>query len=121
MDSSTSVLSHVHSNVFRKKDDVKLEWMYKGPSHNVNHEDYLLGKAIDKNFEKHQQEQQRGGPSTSQDEGIELFPVCCIISLCISILTSCALNYTFSSKIHLLQNVFLMLFDRLKAVYLVSR
>lgn len=56
------------TGVVKKKDDVKLEWMYKGPSHSVNHEDYLLGKAIDKNFEKHQQEQQRGGPSTSQDE-----------------------------------------------------
>ncbi|XP_034230514.1 pre-mRNA-splicing factor CWC25 homolog [Thrips palmi] len=56
------------TGVVKKKDDVKLEWMYKGPSHSVNHEDYLLGKAIDKNFERHQQEQQRGGASTSQDE-----------------------------------------------------
>lgn len=42
--------------------------MYKGPSHSVNHEDYLLGKAIDRNFERHQQEQ-KGGASTSQEEG----------------------------------------------------
>ena len=32
----------------RKKSD-RLEWMYSAPGHSgVNHEDYLLGKAIDK-------------------------------------------------------------------------
>ncbi|KAK3908951.1 Pre-mRNA-splicing factor CWC25-like protein [Frankliniella fusca] len=54
-----------NSGVVKKKDDVKLEWMYKGPSQSVNHEEYLLGKAIDKNFERYNNEQ-RGGPS--QDE-----------------------------------------------------
>lgn len=53
------------AGVLKKKDDVKLEWMYKGPSKSINHEDYLLGKAIDKNFERYNNEQ-RGGPS--QDE-----------------------------------------------------
>lgn len=66
------MLKHFYTIVSRKKDDVKLEWMYKGPSHSVNHEDFLLGKAIDKNFEKYQ-EQQRGGASTSQDEGTVYF------------------------------------------------
>lgn len=53
--------------VIKKKDDVKLEWMYKGPSQSVNHEEYLLGKAIDKNFERYAAEQ-KGGPSALQDE-----------------------------------------------------
>ena len=42
--------------------------MYKGPSQSVNHEEYLLGKAVDKNFEKYQHEQ-KNGPSTSQEDG----------------------------------------------------
>ena len=33
---------------FRKKNE-KLDWMYAG--HQVNHEEYLLGRKIDKNVE----------------------------------------------------------------------
>ena len=55
------------TGVVKKKDDIKLEWMYKGPSQSVNHEEYLLGKAVDKNFERYQNEQ-KNGPSTSQEE-----------------------------------------------------
>lgn len=35
-----------------KKEDKKLDWMYKGPNENVNREEYLLGRKIDKQFEK---------------------------------------------------------------------
>ncbi|KAJ8679775.1 hypothetical protein QAD02_015562 [Eretmocerus hayati] len=35
-----------------RKDDKKLDWMYKGPHENVNREDYLLGRPIDKQFEQ---------------------------------------------------------------------
>lgn len=55
------------TGVVKKKDDLKLEWMYKGPSQSVNREEYLLGKAIDKSFEKYNSEQ-NGGPSAFQDE-----------------------------------------------------
>ena len=38
--------------VIEKKDDKKLDWMYKGPNKLVNREDYLLGRPIDKSFEQ---------------------------------------------------------------------
>ena len=33
--------------LFRKQKD-RLDWMYKGPGNNVNRDDYLMGKEIDK-------------------------------------------------------------------------
>lgn len=38
--------------VIDKKEDKKLDWMYKGPNDSVNREDYLLGRPIDKQFEQ---------------------------------------------------------------------
>ncbi|GLH03269.1 Coiled-coil domain-containing protein 49 [Gryllus bimaculatus] len=43
----------------KKSGDVKLDWMYKGPGSSVDHEEYLLGKAIDKSFEQLQRSQQQ--------------------------------------------------------------
>lgn len=40
--------------------DRKLEWMYKGPQ--VNRDEYLLGRAVDKNFEQ-LDSQEKAGPS----------------------------------------------------------
>ncbi|XP_076662599.1 uncharacterized protein LOC143365896 isoform X2 [Halictus rubicundus] len=38
--------------VIEKKDDKKLDWMYKGPNQMINREEYLLGRPIDKSFEQ---------------------------------------------------------------------
>lgn len=38
------------SGVLKANDDKKLEWMYKAGE--LNREDYLTGRAIDKNFEQ---------------------------------------------------------------------
>lgn len=38
--------------VIEKKDDKKLDWMYKGPNQLINREEYLLGRPIDKSFEQ---------------------------------------------------------------------
>ncbi|XP_043276562.1 pre-mRNA-splicing factor CWC25 homolog [Venturia canescens] len=46
--------------VIEKKEDKKLDWMYKGPNQMVNREDYLLGKPIDKPFEKMVQAEKDG-------------------------------------------------------------
>lgn len=41
-------MSDVFALKCRKKSD-RLEWMYSAPGHSgVNHEEYLLGKSIDK-------------------------------------------------------------------------
>lgn len=40
--------------VIEKKDDKKLDWMYKGPHQMVNQEEYLLGRPVDKAFEQMQ-------------------------------------------------------------------
>ncbi|KAG8224603.1 hypothetical protein J437_LFUL009181 [Ladona fulva] len=37
--------------VIEKKDECKLDWMYKGPGGLVSREDYLLGRSIDKSFD----------------------------------------------------------------------
>lgn len=42
----------MEQGVIEKKDDKKLDWMYKGPNDMVNREDYLLGRPIDKSFEQ---------------------------------------------------------------------
>ncbi|KAI4500034.1 hypothetical protein M0802_004904 [Mischocyttarus mexicanus] len=42
----------MEQGVIEKKDDKKLDWMYKGPNDMVTREDYLLGRPIDKSFEK---------------------------------------------------------------------
>ncbi|XP_015607740.1 pre-mRNA-splicing factor CWC25 homolog [Cephus cinctus] len=46
--------------VIEKKDEKKLDWMYKGPNQSINREDYLLGKAIDKPFEQLAQAEKDG-------------------------------------------------------------
>lgn len=40
------------SGVIAGDDGRKLEWMYRGPKENLNREDYLLGKSVDKTFEQ---------------------------------------------------------------------
>lgn len=42
----------MEQGVIEKKEDKKLDWMYKGPNQNVNREEYLLGRKIDKQFEQ---------------------------------------------------------------------
>lgn len=53
----------------RKKDNMKLDWMYKGPGGVVDREEYLLGRAIDKSFEQMQQAERA---STSSKNTVEL-------------------------------------------------
>lgn len=45
----------VEQGVIEKKDDKKLDWMYKGPNEMINREEYLLGRPVDKAFEQMQQ------------------------------------------------------------------
>lgn len=45
----------IEQGVIEKKDDKKLDWMYKGPNQIVNREEYLLGRPVDKAFEQMQQ------------------------------------------------------------------
>lgn len=45
----------MEQGVIEKKDEKKLDWMYKGPNQMVNREDYLLGKPVDRAFEQMQQ------------------------------------------------------------------
>lgn len=40
-----------------KDDNHKLEWMYRGPKENLNREDYLLGRTVDKTFEQFAEEE----------------------------------------------------------------
>lgn len=42
----------MEQGVIEKKDDKKLDWMYKGPNQMVNREEYLLGRPVDKAFEQ---------------------------------------------------------------------
>lgn len=42
----------MEQGVIEKKDDKKLDWMYKGPNQTVNREEYLLGRPVDKAFEQ---------------------------------------------------------------------
>ncbi|TGZ49516.1 Uncharacterized protein DBV15_06331 [Temnothorax longispinosus] len=44
----------IEQGVIEKKDDKKLDWMYKGPNQMVNREEYLLGRPVDKAFEQMQ-------------------------------------------------------------------
>lgn len=45
----------MEQGVIEKKDEKKLDWMYKGPNQMVNREEYLLGRPVDKAFEQMQQ------------------------------------------------------------------
>lgn len=45
----------IEQGVIEKKDDKKLDWMYKGPNQMVSREEYLLGRPVDKAFEQLQQ------------------------------------------------------------------
>ncbi|MGH0168278.1 UNVERIFIED_CONTAM: hypothetical protein FKN15_069446 [Acipenser sinensis] len=46
-----------------RKRDERLDWMYQGPGGQVNREEYLLGRAIDKQItEKY--EEKEAGPSS---------------------------------------------------------
>lgn len=40
------------SGIIAKDDGHKLEWMYRGPKENLNREDYLLGRQVDKTYEQ---------------------------------------------------------------------
>lgn len=42
----------MEQGVIGKKDNKKLDWMYKGPNQLINREEYLLGRPIDKSFEQ---------------------------------------------------------------------
>ncbi|XP_014472916.1 PREDICTED: pre-mRNA-splicing factor CWC25 homolog [Dinoponera quadriceps] len=42
----------MEQGVIEKKDEKKLDWMYKGPNQMVNREEYLLGRPVDKAFEQ---------------------------------------------------------------------
>lgn len=41
-----------NSGVLAADEKNRLEWMYKGAENALNREDYLTGRAVDKNFEK---------------------------------------------------------------------
>ncbi|KAL6436309.1 hypothetical protein ACFW04_004690 [Cataglyphis niger] len=45
----------MEQGVIEKKDEKKLDWMYKGPNEMVSREEYLLGRPVDKAFEQMQQ------------------------------------------------------------------
>lgn len=45
----------MEQGVIEKKNEKKLDWMYKGPNQMVNREEYLLGRPVDKAFEQMQQ------------------------------------------------------------------
>lgn len=45
----------------KKKDEKKLDWMYKAPT--VNREDYLLGRKVDKQFEQMVQAEKESDPN----------------------------------------------------------
>ncbi|XP_066991732.1 pre-mRNA-splicing factor CWC25 homolog [Anabrus simplex] len=51
--------------VLEKKDDMKLDWMYKGPGGAVDREEYLLGRAIDKSFELLEKSEKGSASSSS--------------------------------------------------------
>ncbi|XP_071448045.1 pre-mRNA-splicing factor CWC25 homolog isoform X1 [Hetaerina americana] len=53
--------------VVEKKDEFKLDWMYKGPGGVVSREDYLLGRAIDKSFDLLQESEKETAQSTSAE------------------------------------------------------
>ncbi|XP_046385513.1 pre-mRNA-splicing factor CWC25 homolog [Ischnura elegans] len=53
--------------VIEKKDELKLDWMYKGPGGVVSREDYLLGRAIDKSFDLLQEAEKEAAQSSSGD------------------------------------------------------
>lgn len=42
----------MEQGVIEKKDEKKLDWMYKGSNQIVNREEYLLGRPVDKAFEQ---------------------------------------------------------------------
>ncbi|XP_018336566.1 uncharacterized protein DDB_G0283697-like [Agrilus planipennis] len=60
-------MNHIQLNIIVKleamfsqsKDDVKLEWMYKGPNATVDREEYLLGRAVDKTLEQLNEEEKQ--------------------------------------------------------------
>lgn len=54
-----------------KKDDKKLDWMYKGPNQNVNREEYLLGRKIDKQFEQMVQAEKETEPRPQVKNHVE--------------------------------------------------
>jgi len=57
--------------MYRKKDNTKLDWMYKGPSGIVDREEYLLGRAVDKTFEQLEQSEQQGKALSSRKNAVE--------------------------------------------------
>lgn len=53
----------MEQGAIEKKEDKKLDWMYKGPNENVNREEYLLGRPIDKQFEQMAQAEKKSEQS----------------------------------------------------------
>ncbi|XP_047116869.1 pre-mRNA-splicing factor CWC25 homolog isoform X3 [Schistocerca piceifrons] len=51
--------------VIEKKNEHKLEWMYKKPGELVDREEYLLGRSIDKTFEQIQESEKAAASSSS--------------------------------------------------------
>ncbi|XP_043223942.1 pre-mRNA-splicing factor CWC25-like isoform X1 [Amphibalanus amphitrite] len=48
--------------MLKMADNDKLNWMYEGSKSSLNREEYLLGKKIDANFERLQDEEKSAGP-----------------------------------------------------------
>lgn len=48
-----------NSGVLAADDSKRLEWMYKGAENSLNREDYLIGRSIDKHFEKQDREEKQ--------------------------------------------------------------
>ncbi|XP_001601556.1 pre-mRNA-splicing factor CWC25 homolog [Nasonia vitripennis] len=61
----------MEQGAIEKKEDKKLDWMYKGPHENVNREDYLLGRPIDKQFEQMAQAEKNTEQSQSAKNHVE--------------------------------------------------
>lgn len=67
-----------------KKDDKKLDWMYKKPNQTVDREEYLLGKEIDQNFEKIVQAEKDAAlnraPKNHVEHGMKIYFIILLIS-----------------------------------------
>jgi hypothetical protein len=59
----SSLINNLH---YRKRDGTKLDWMYQGPGGAVDREEYLLGRAVDKNLEEQLQAEKSGVNSNSR-------------------------------------------------------
>ncbi|KAG5327105.1 CWC25 factor, partial [Pseudoatta argentina] len=71
----------IEQGVIEKKDDMKLDWMYKGPNQMVDREEYLLGRPVDKAFEQMQQAEKDSEmnrmPKNHVEYEITYIDICC--------------------------------------------